>query len=160
MLNENVHPLPWHWYYFVSSKKKMLTRSKTWFYSEGDKCTENIWLHILFTCIFISFQLLSPPLVFATLEPAYHNCHNKMLVFVGLGINTVLSMNHPLGVTLHSAQSLSCCLRASRPAYWTLDFMARKTFPVLSVTLPLFSRRWNRIVLHLHVQSGIMIMLY
>lgn len=52
-------------------------------------------------------------------------------------MNTVASMNHPLGVTLHSAQSLFCCLCASCPAYWSADSTAWKIFPELSVILSL-----------------------
>lgn len=118
-------------------------------------CTALLYLHCLIC------RLISPLLVVDTFpsEHAYLSCHNKILELGGLGINTVLSMNHPLGVTLHSAQPLFCCRCASCPAYWTSDFMSWKTVPELSVILSLLWIRCCGVVLSLHVQSQTMNML-
>lgn len=55
-------------------------------------------------------------------EPAHLCQHNKIPEFVGLGINTVLSVSHPLGVTLHSTRSLfaACALAALHTECQTL----------------------------------------
>lgn len=89
---------------------------------------------------------LSTQLVFVTFssELAHLSYHNKIPELDGLGINTVLSMNHPQGVTLHSTQSLfaACVPAALHTECQTLRHGEKKpkqnkkpTFPVLWVIL-------------------------
>lgn len=80
------------------------------------KSTENTWLHFPYTCSSHFISGLAAQLVFVTFssESAHLSYHNKIPERDGLGINTVLSMNHPLGVTLHSAQSpVAACVLAA-----------------------------------------------
>lgn len=106
--------------------------------------------------VVVSFQVASALLAFVTFPSklAHRSYHNKIPELGVLGKNTVFSMNRPLGVTLHSAQSLFCCLCASCPAYWMLDFVAWKAFPVYSPVIPsLLWTRWCRAALSLRERA-------
>lgn len=97
--------------------------------------------YVLVPAAVISFQSPYPQLVFVTFssESVQQSYHNKIPELDGLDINTVLSMNHPLGVPLHSAQSPSAaCVLAELPCILNVRLCGMKN---ISCTLcdPLFA---------------------